>query len=520
MRMRDELGSIYQDQHFEDLFPKRGQPAEAPWRLALILIMQFMEGLTDRQAAEAVRSRIDWKYALSLELTDPGFDFSVLCEFRARLVKGGVEERLLEVMLEQFKARGLLKAGGKQRTDSTHVIAAIRTLNRLECVGETLRAALNALAGVAPDWLATQVTAEWFDRYSHRIEEYRLPKGVEARQRYAEQIGADGMSLLSAVYADTAPPLLRQVEAVDILRQVWVHQYYVIEGQLRLRDAKDLPPAGTRCDSPYDPEAHYGNKRSTTWTGYKVHVSETCDENTVHLITHVETTSATVTDVELTEPIHQALARKELLPNQHLLDTGYVDAELMLTTQSQHGVDLIAPMRPDNGWQAAENKGFGAAHFEVDWEAKQLTCPQGKLSRQWKPTHDRHGCPVIHVEFAKTDCLACPCRSSCTRAKGQPREVTLRPKEQYLALRAFRQRETTTEFKEQYAKRAGIEGTLSQGIRAFELRRSRYIGLKKTHLQHVATAAAINIVRVMHWSEEKPQSKIRSSRFAALRKKA
>ena len=198
-----------------------------------------------------------------------------------------------------------------------------------------------------PDWLATQVTAQWLDRYSHRFEEYRLPKGVQAHQRYAEQIGADGMSLLSAVYADTAPPLLRQVEAVEILGRVWLHQYYFIDGQLRLRDAKDWPPAGTRCDSPYDPEARYGNKRSTTWTGHQVQVSETCDENSVHLITHAETTSATLTDVELSEPIHQALARKELLPNHHLLDTGHVDAELMLTMRSQHGVDRIAPLRPD-----------------------------------------------------------------------------------------------------------------------------------------------------------------------------
>src|SRR3954469_14783025 len=136
--LRDRLGTFYDDDRFADLFPDRGQPAEAPWRLALVTVMQFAEGLADRQAADAVRSRIDWKYALGLELTDPGFDFSVLCEFRARLLDGGAARLLLEAMLETCKAHGLVKARTRQRTDSTHVLAAIRTLNRLELVGETL----------------------------------------------------------------------------------------------------------------------------------------------------------------------------------------------------------------------------------------------------------------------------------------------------------------------------------------------------------------------------------------------
>ncbi len=164
MKMRDELGTIYQDQQFAPLFPTRGQPAEAPWRLALVGVFQFIEGLSDRQAADAVRSRIDWKYALGLELTDPGFDFSVLSEFRARLISGGLEESLLDTMLVQFRQRGWLKERGSQRTDSTHVLAAVRVLNRLETVGETLRAALNALAAAAPDWLREQVEPEWLER--------------------------------------------------------------------------------------------------------------------------------------------------------------------------------------------------------------------------------------------------------------------------------------------------------------------------------------------------------------------
>lgn len=170
MRVADLLGSLYQDQQFAALFPTRGQPAEAPVRLALVTVLQFAEGLSDRQAADAVRSRIDWKYVLGLELTDSGFDHTVLSEFRARLVQGKAERLLLDTLLERLRERGLVKKRGRQRTDSTHILAAVRVLNRLERVGETLRATLNVLASVAPEWLKELAPAQWFDRYGSRVE--------------------------------------------------------------------------------------------------------------------------------------------------------------------------------------------------------------------------------------------------------------------------------------------------------------------------------------------------------------
>src|ERR687890_1646727 len=214
LKLRDELGAIFADADFADLFPRLGQPPLPPWRLTLVTLLPFREDLPDRRAAEAVRARIDWKFLLGLELTDPGFDHSVLCEFRARLLAGSAEERLLHKLLDACRARGLLKARGRQRTDATHVLAAIRTLNRLELVGETLRAALNGLATVAPQWLRAWVPPEWFDRYASRIEESRLPKGQEARYAHGEAIGADGFRLLEAAYGDDAPPGLGAVPAV------------------------------------------------------------------------------------------------------------------------------------------------------------------------------------------------------------------------------------------------------------------------------------------------------------------
>lgn len=225
MQIRDQLGVIYENQSFADLFSTRGQPAEAPWRLMLVCIFQFIEGLTDRQAAEAVQQRIDWKYALALDLSDPGFDFSVLSKFRARVVAGGAEVQLFEIMLDCLKTRGLLNARGRQRTDSTHILAAVRGLNRLERVGETVRHALNSLAEVAPEWLRGHAAPEWYTRYGRRMENYRFPKAQTARDELGETIGRDGLQLLAAVEAAVDLPQLRELPALQILRQVWAEQY-------------------------------------------------------------------------------------------------------------------------------------------------------------------------------------------------------------------------------------------------------------------------------------------------------
>jgi transposase len=299
LKMRDELGVLYLDADFITLFRADcGQSALSPGQLALISVMQFAEGLTDRQAAEAVRSRIDWKYALGLEITDSGFDHSVLSEWRSRLIAAGRESQLLDRMLTHFIARGWLKARGKARTDSTHVMGAIRKMNRIECVGETLRHALNQLATVADEWLLTVVDRDWSERYATRFEQYRLPKSQTEKESLALTIGCDGHLLLSALYDPLSPEWLRHLKAVEILRCVWIQQYGWCQGKVYWREADDLPPHKLLIPSPYDIEARNRTKRDTNWTGYTVHLTETCDRDLPHLITNVETTPATIGDVE------------------------------------------------------------------------------------------------------------------------------------------------------------------------------------------------------------------------------
>jgi transposase len=521
IQLRDTLGTIYEDEQFADLFPQRGQPAEAPWKLALVSVLQFLEGLSDRQAANAVRGRLDWKYLLGLELSDPGFDHTVLVEFRQRLLNGKSELLLFDLLLTQLRERGYLKARGRQRSDSTHVLAKIRSLNRVEGVGETFRAALNSLAVTAPEWLTGQMQANWVDRYEHRVEDYRLPEGKQAREDYAVVIGKDGSSLLSAIYATGAPGWLRGIPAVETLRRVWVQNFYWEQGDLRWRDASNVPPAGQRLDSPYDPEAHYAQKRTTSWVGYKVHLTETCDDDSPHLITHVETTPAPLADDAVVPLIHEALAERDLLPEVHIVDTGYVDAEELVSSQHQYGVDLFGPTREDYQWQAREGTGFEASQFVVDWQHECATCPAGQTSSSWTPAQDRRGNPVIKIKFAMQDCRPCPSRELCTHSQSaSPRRVlTVRPQQQYLALQAARHRQATQAFKTAYATRAGIEGTLSQGIRAFGLRQARYRGQGKTHLQQVFTATALNLCRMYAWLTEQPRAKTRQAAFVRLAKK-
>jgi transposase len=517
MQVADRLGNIYHDAQFIALFPTRGQPAEAPARLALATVLQFAEGLSDRQAADAVRSRIDWKYILGLELTDPGFHHTVLSEFRTRLVTGEAEQLLLDTLLTLARTQGLLKARGCQRTDSTHVLAAIRVLNRLERVGETLRSALNSLAIVVPVWLQALAPLEWYDRYSRRVENYHLPKTEEARKALAAVVGADGQMLLRAIAAAADQPWLQEVPAVKTLQRVWAEQYIEVNGRLSWREVKDMPSPADLIASPYDPEARYSTKREVEWVGYKVHLTETCETDTPDLVVNVETTPATTPDDHMIKRVHASLEPRDLLPAEHIVDKGYTDSQVLVESQQTYGVTLIGPVADDPSWQARTGTGFDKSQFLVDWERQVVTCPMGKQSISWLPhTYPKNGM-TWEVRFARKDCTPCPRRAQCTRAKKEPRIVGLQAREPYEALQEARKRQTTEEFRQQYAPRAGIESTHAQGIRRCGLRQARYVGLAKTHFQHLATAAALNFVRLGEWLTGTPRAKTRCSPFAALK---
>ena len=449
MTLRDVRGPIFEDQDFRALFPNNGQPGLSPWRLALVTIMPCRENLPDRQAAEAVRARIAWKYLLGLELTDPGGDFSVLSELRDRLLAGSAEELLLDTLLERCQALDLLKARGQQRTDATHVLAALRVLTRFALVAETLRAARNAIATLAPAWLQGLAPLAWYERYGKRMEETRLPREQAKRETCIQTGGEDGFPLLDALEAADIPPALRDLPHRATLRQTWHHHYERLANtatstghpavpRVRFTTQEALPRAGEAIQSPYDPEARYHRKRTTSWVGYTVHMSETCEPTTPHLLTHVHTTTAAVHEAMCTADIHQALVDKDVAPGEHGVDAAYLDAALLVRSQEDHDMTLRGPARPNPPWQAKVAGAYTVADVTVDWTQQQVHCPQGRTSARWTERLDATGNPCIQVRFSQHDCGGCAARPLGTQAKQAARTLKLQPQAHFEAWHAAR----------------------------------------------------------------------------------
>ncbi len=518
LRLADELGSLFADEGFADLFPTRGQPALAPWRLALATSLQFAEGLSDRQAAQAVRSRSDWQDVLRLALDDGGFDGSVLSEFRGRLLAPDAATRRFDTLLAWCRERGVVKARGRQRTDATSVWSAVRGLNRQELVVAALRHALNTLAVADPAWRQGQAQAAWVDRDARRADRERLPDKPAARAALALAVGADGYALLQALPDPGAPPWLRAIPAAAMLRLVWLQNYTRTDAEVQWRTEQETPPAARFISSPYDEDSHLAFRRNMHWLGDKLHLTEACADDQPPLIIHVATTTAPVAAGAMTPVIHAALKEEELLPRAHVVDTGYLDAALLVSRRREYGVGLVGPTRLAYHWQAQERTGFALEHLRIDWAKQHALCPEGHTSNSWTPAVDRRDNQVIKVKCSGRDCRRCPSGERCTRAtKEYPRRtITIRAREEFDALLAARRRVRTGAYRAVYATRAGGEGTLSRGVRRCRLRRTRDVGQERVHLGHVLTATGRNAVRLGAWLAGTPRAKARSAPCATL----
>jgi transposase len=546
--IRDRLGQWLADEKFAAAFGTRGKPGWPPSRLALVTVLQRAENLTDRQAAEAVRTRIDWKYLLGLALDDPGFDHTVLCEFRARVAGAGLEQVALDALLERLAAEGLVKAGGKQRTDSTHVVAAVAALNRLELAGESVRAALEALAAAHPAWLEQRICVPDFARrYGTPMTSWRPPGSQAARDELAVAYARDGYALLAAVYDTGSPAWLRELPAVDVLRRVLLQNYTriitadgreVIRRREKEPEGDGLPPGHARIASPYDTDARCGAKREEFWLGYKLHITETCDDappcgcrpaagpgqpaaghgkGCAHLvfpnlITNVATTDATVTDNQMTSVIHDDLAAKTLAPGRHYTDSGYLSAALVVGELARHGIALIGPLLADTSAQARAGHGYARADFTIDYDTRTVTCPQGKTAATWTPCTQRGQAAVV-ATFAASDCGPCPARALCT--KSRRRQISLLPRDLAEAQAAARAAEKAIPFRADYARRAGVEGAMHQAA-SHGARRARYRGLPKTRLDHLYMACALNLLRLGAYWSGTPLDRQRTSHLARL----
>jgi transposase len=511
----DQLGAVFESLDFGQMYAADGKPALSPNLLALVTVFQFMENLPDRDAADAVRSRIDWKYALHLSLADTGFDDSVLSEFRERLAHHEMAQQMFEQVLIRLRELGLVRQGGKQRTDATHVLAATQLLNRVQLVAETMRTALEALADYRPAWLQAIALPHWYERYSQVLTTFRLPRTRDKQDALALSIAADGFYLLKALAAPEAPGQAGHLPEVQVLAQVWQQQFQSHDDGPHWRPPEAKPPASQIINTPYDPEVRYSAHHSVSWTGYQTHWTETCDADLPHVITHVTAQPATVPHCAVIPEIHAALAQRDLLPQEHLVDAGYVTGPNLSESAVRYGVELVGPIAPDSNWQARLPDGITLDQFNLDWAERQATCPQGQTSCCWSSGgSDRNGLPVIEIAFPREVCLLCGSRERCSRSTTSGRTLKLGPYHE--AIQAARRRQTSETFVVQYAPRAGIEGTVSAAVRSHGARRTRYIGADKANLQAVLTALAINLKRTALWLMGERPGTTRPRRLACL----
>ena len=524
--IRDRMGGGWlKDEAFAPALGARGRPGYSPLVLALVTVLQYAEDLSDRETVLQVKSRVDWKYLLGLPLAGAVFDHTVLSEFRTKVAGAGLERVTLDALLEWLKEEGLVKAGGKQRTDSAGVTAAVAALNRLELAGESVRAVIEALAAAHPAWTKSVLDAGWLRRYGTPVTSWRPPMTEKKRDELAIAYAKDGYALLGAVDDPASPHWLKEIPAAGILRTVLLRNYAIVTGEdgkevIRRREKRTpeggdgLPPGDTRIASPCDTDARWGVKRDEFWLGYKLHITETCDDQPScscggrcrkgcgaaafpNLITDVATTPATVTGNAMTSVIDDRLAAMELAPARHYAGSGCLSAEILVREWRRHGIVLAGPLLAGTSPRARAASGYALADFTADYDRQVVTCPQGKTPVSWSPCV-QNGKDKIAVKFPPGDCGPCPARDLCFTGKTRNRrQLSLDPRELAGARAANRDQEKTRSFQDDYARRAGIEGTMARAVR----HGARYRGLPKTRLEHAFMAVALNLIRLhAYWT--------------------
>jgi transposase len=498
------LYAKYDDADHVDLYDAEGQSGISPVLLTFVTVFQFLEKLSDRAAANAVRVRLDWKYALHLPLNYAGFNFSVLSEFRDRVIQHGAEARLFDSVLGQLREVGLLKQRGRQRTDSLAILTKVRDLTRLERWVETVRLALRALLAADENWVRMTVPPTWEDIYGRPCIHEKLTQAERAT--VAERVGLDGQWLLERLQAEETPERLRDLPEVKVLVTVWQQQFRIVEGEFVAQEPGSYN-GKTRIDTPHDPEARYSAKRGQGWVGYKLQATETDDEDMPHLLTDIAVTSSVETDYEALEAIQERLEKRDVLPAEQLGDKGYI-TEGNLANSAKRGIDLIGPVKKDCWVQARNRGGITLEQFAVDSENLTAVCPGGQ-----KATIGTRKGKRLVFRFPKAVCAACPLRAQCCTGKGGR---SLSVGRNYQVLQAARARQETEEFKALYRQhRGGIEGCLSGLVRGQGIRVGRYIGTAKIHLQALFTGAAVNLQRAARWlAGERPQAKRQGLRLS------
>jgi len=484
----ERLYEEYREADFADLYPVEGQPALSPVDLAFVTVFQDMEDLSDRQAAEAMRVRLDWKFALHHPVDYVGFNFSVLSEYRARLVTHKAEARVFDAVVEQLKELGMIKVRGRQRTDSLAVLTRVRTLNRIELVVETLRLSVVALLATEPEWTRATVPPSWEERYGKRCVAERLSESERAVLQ--AETGQDGQWLLERLAAPGTPQGLNDLPEVKILRTVWEQQYEIRERSVIFRKAGPYD-GKAQIQSPHDQEARWSKKHDQEWIGDKLQVTETDDEDLPHLITDIALTSSVESDQQALGEIQQRQAEREVAPARRFADAGYVSGSTLAESQ-ERGEDLVGPAPAAHSPQSRLVEGITLDQFDLNLEQGTAKCPGNQQTVGTLSADGRW-----HFKFVPEVCADCPLRARCCTGQGG-RSLTLGA--HYAELEAARLRQQTEAFKDEYRlHRGGVEGCLSALVRGQGVRVNRYTQRAKNNLRVLFVAVAVNIRRVARW---------------------
>ncbi len=479
----DQLLSFISIDEFTSMYSNTGRPSISPIILSLVTLFQFLEGIPDRVASEYVMTRLDWKYALHISMYTPGFHYSDLCNFRKRLTEHDKESLLFDQLLTKIESLGFLKKYKRQRTDSTHVLAVVRELSRLENLSESLRVSLRAIHKSDSTFYEMKIPALYREHWGTVQSDYQMTDSQ--RTEALERAGQDIYWLLS--FLETNKKSLLRLPELEVLQTLF-YQHFTVQNSQKacLKDKADT--GKDKIQSPHEPEARYSEKRGKSWVGYKAHITETANEKgEVNFITNITTTNSCEQDNETLSGIQEELEAGNLKPEQQFTDKGYVTGA-NLSESDKKNIQLMGEA------SQLSNKGlFTADDFTIDYQSKTATCPAQCTSISWKKRESGEHKGDIQIRFGN-QCNYCSLKEKCTKSK---RGRRLRLNLHYPMLRKRREESRTDAFKELMKRRSPVEGTISEMVRAHGLRTSRYRGMLKTRFHDLMIGTAVNLKRLV-----------------------
>jgi transposase len=471
-----------------------GRTAFEPVALLGALILQFMERVPDRQAADQVRYHVGWKLALNLEIGERGFHATTLVTFRDRLEKNGQAKLAFDAVLEALQEEGLVPKRGRQRLDSTHILGLVARMSRLECVRETLRLALEELAPAIPEPQLPDFWALMWERYVESKVDFKSKDTVLKQKQI--QAGEDSLRLLR--WLEPLPVSLRSGRQVELLRRVFEEHYTIQENQ-EVTPVKEH--AAGVVQNPHDPEAQWSakgqGKARKDWVGYKVQVAESIgaepkskNEPERHFLTSLVTQSAIESDDAGLPATLEAQGKSGLAaPSELYVDGAYVSAANLAQALEEER-ELVGPAQPS---PSGKSMGYRTEDFDVNVETRRAICPAGRENTQCSRLEEKQTGKVSYRFEWSNHCHDCPLRGQGVGKDQKHR--TLVVGEHHTVLQERRREQTTEAFRERMHLRNGIEGAQSELVRGHGMRQARYRGKAKLNLQMQFIGAACNVKR-------------------------